>query len=228
MPLAEHCLLLFNGDSWAKQTGLHAVHRVVLVWLWQHAILWLLSIFTTQSLHLDLWHTCCLTQPANTAHWQSVCFVGQILFLLLICSITVSISPRLLLGHFSPPLLIFSFGNRPALFPGRMSWKATKSGFSFFCLFCVVVHFFWLVNECFCCVWFIFVHTKPRDWLGKRLRNDLFCVECDLKPHLSQSINPREATGYEVNLCWLCVCDSSLTAVYLRKVLLVVVWLSST
>ena len=36
--------------------------------------------------------------------------------------------------------------------------------------------------------------------LGKRLRNDLFCVECDLKPQLSQSINPREATGYEVNL----------------------------
>jgi len=167
MPLAERCLLLFNGDSWVEQTGLHAVHMVVLVWLWQHAILWLLSIFTTQSLYLDLWHTCCLTRPANTAHWQSVCFVGQILFLLLICSVTVSISPRLLLGHFSPPLLIFSFGNRPALFPGRMSCKATKSGFSFFCLFCVVVHFFWLVNECFCCVWFIFVHTKPRDWLGE-------------------------------------------------------------
>jgi len=41
-----------------------------------------------------------------------------------------------------------------------------------FWLFCVVVHFFWLVNACFCCVRFVFP-TKPRDWFGKRLRNDL-------------------------------------------------------
>jgi len=25
-------------------------------------------------------------------------------------------------------------------------------------------------------------HTKPRDCLGERLRNDLFCVEWDVKP----------------------------------------------
>jgi len=29
-----------------------------------------------------------------------------------------------------------------------------------------------------------FFHTKPRDWLGERLRNDLFCVEWDVKPKL--------------------------------------------
>jgi len=29
-------------------------------------------------------------------------------------------------------------------------------------------------------------HTKPRDWLGERLRNDLFCVEWDIKLQLSQ------------------------------------------
>jgi len=165
MPLAGRCLLLFNGDSWAEQTGLHAVHRVVLVWLWLHAILWLLSIFTTQSLHLDLWHTCCLTQPANTAHWQSVCFVGQILFLPLICSITVSISPRLLLGHFSPPLLIFSFGNRPALFPGRMSWKATKSGFSFLFILCCST--FLLIGEwvlLLCLVYFCPYQAERLAW----------------------------------------------------------------
>jgi len=26
----------------------------------------------------------------------------------------------------------------------------------------------------------------PRDWLGERLQNDVFCVECDIKPQLSQ------------------------------------------
>ena len=31
----------------------------------------------------------------------------------------------------------------------------------------------------------VFFHTKPRDWLGKRLRNDFFCVEWDVKPQLN-------------------------------------------
>jgi len=35
---------------------------------------------------------------------------------------------------------------------------------------------------------FWFFHTKPIDWLGERLRNDLFCVEWDVKPQLSQSL----------------------------------------
>ena len=48
--------------------------------------------------------------------------------------------------YLSPPLLIFSFENRPTLFPGRMSLKASQPGFSFWCLFCVVVHFFWFVK----------------------------------------------------------------------------------
>jgi len=30
-------------------------------------------------------------------------------------------------------------------------------------------------------------HVKPKDWLGERLRNDIFCVECVVKPQLSQS-----------------------------------------
>jgi len=39
---------------------------------------------------------------------------------------------------------------------------------------------FLLANVCFCCVRFCFYDTKPRDWLGKRLQNDLFCVEWDV------------------------------------------------
>jgi len=38
----------------------------------------------------------------------------------------------------------------------------------------------------------LFFHTKPRNWLGERLRNDLFCVEWDEKPQLSQSIHHGE------------------------------------
>jgi len=43
-----------------------------------------------------------------------------------------------------------------------------------------------MVNACFCCVR-LFFHTRPRDWLGERLQNDLFCVEWDVKPQLNQS-----------------------------------------
>ena len=49
-----------------------------------------------------------------------------------------------------------------------------------------------LVNACFCCVrfsFFHFFHTKPRDWLGKRLRNDPFCVQRNVKPQLNQAIS---------------------------------------
>jgi len=28
----------------------------------------------------------------------------------------------------------------------------------------------------------LFFHTKPRDWLGEHLQNDLFCVAWDIKP----------------------------------------------
>ena len=66
--------------------------------------------------------------------------------------------------YLSPFLLIFSFKNRPAPFSDQMSYKATKPGFSFLSLFCAVVHFFWLVSACFCCV-------------RLRLGLDLFCVK---------------------------------------------------
>jgi len=53
-------------------------------------------------------------------------------------------------------------------FPGWMSWKATEPGFSL-CLFCVVVHFFWLVNACFCSVLGLVSFSIPsqRDRLGE-------------------------------------------------------------
>jgi len=36
---------------------------------------------------------------------------------------------------------------------------------------------------------FSFFHTKQAIGLGKRLRNELFCVEWDVKSQLNQSIN---------------------------------------
>ena len=57
-------------------------------------------------------------------------------------------------------------------------------------VFCVyfIVHFFWLVNACFCCVSFSFF-SIPSQQIGsvKHLRNDLFCVEWDIKPQLSHA-----------------------------------------
>ena len=64
------------------------------------------------------------------------------------------------------PYLSFPLRIDPLRFQTGCPKKATKPGFSVLCLFCVVVHFFWLVNACSCCVRFSFFHTKPRDWLG--------------------------------------------------------------
>ena len=58
---------------------------------------------------------------------------------------------------------------------------------SFRCLFCVVVHFCWLVSVCFCCVRFCFSISSQEIGLGERLWNDLFCVEWNVKPQLNQS-----------------------------------------
>jgi len=61
-----------------------------------------------------------------------------------------------------------------------------------FCLFCVVVHFFWLVNACFCCVRLSFSIPSQEVGLGECLRNDLFCVEWDIKPN---SVNQLDTVG---------------------------------
>ena len=67
----------------------------------------------------------------------------------------------------SPPLLVFFFANRPGLFPGQMSYKATIPGFSILRLDCVVVRFFWLWMCAFVALGLVFFHTKPRDSLGE-------------------------------------------------------------
>jgi len=64
-----------------------------------------------------------------------------------------------LFAYVSPPLLFFTFENRPAPFPGRMSYKAIKPGFSFFFVF-------FRVDICFFVVLgLVFPLTQPRDSL---------------------------------------------------------------
>jgi len=56
--------------------------------------------------------------------------------------------------------------NRLYPFPSQMSQEETKPGFSFLCLFYVVVHYFSLVNACFCCVRLCFIFSIPCQEIG--------------------------------------------------------------
>ena len=93
------------------------------------------------------------------------------------------------------PYLSFLLIIEPLRFQAKCCKRRLNLALVFCVLFCVVVHhFFWLVNACFCCVSFSFFHTKPGDWLGKRLWNDLFCVEWDVKPTTQSISQPNDAT----------------------------------
>jgi len=72
---------------------------------------------------------------------------------------------------------------RPASFPGRKSFEATKPDISFcvFMLCCSSSIFVLRVNVCFCCVGFSFFGTSQENGWEESLRNDLFCVEWDVK-----------------------------------------------
>jgi len=62
------------------------------------------------------------------------------------------------------PYLSFPLRTDPLCFQAR----CRKRQLNLALVFCVVVHFFWSVNACFCCVRFsFFLHTRPRDWLSE-------------------------------------------------------------
>ena len=88
--------------------------------------------------------------------------------------------PTFSLFPYLSPLLVFSFENRPTAFPSWMLRKASKPGFSFLCLFCVVVHFFWWWMRAFVVLGLVFSVPSQEIGLEKRLRNDLFCVKRDV------------------------------------------------
>ena len=55
------------------------------------------------------------------------------------------------------------------------------------CLFCVVAHFFWLVNACFCCVRFCFSISGQEIGLGNAFVSDIatFVLKRDVKLQLT-------------------------------------------
>jgi len=51
----------------------------------------------------------------------------------------------------------------------------------------------------------LYFHTKPRDWLGERVLNDLFCVEWDVKLPLSDgSLTLLHGHVHTVRMCLRC------------------------
>ena len=131
--------------------------------------------------------------------WFDFCFWLCICCLLvyIVCFPTYLFSS--LFSYLSPPLLIFPFENRPAPFPGCPA-RRLNLALVFFRLFCVVVHFFWLLNACYSCVRFNF-YFLPSQAIGsgKRLRNDLFCVKWDMKQQLCQSVSWRQCELAELH-----------------------------
>jgi len=107
------------------------------------------------------------------------------------------ILPHLFFFIFS--LRIVSFRTDPFRFQAGCCKRRLNLALVFLWLFSAVLHF-WLMNACFCCIRFSFFHTKPRDWLGKRFRNDLFCVGWDVRPHLNQSTTTAPAVGQQIVL----------------------------
>jgi len=85
--------------------------------------------------------------------------------------------------------------NRPSPFPGRMSYEATKPGFSFVCVNLFVVVYFVMDADLLFCVCLTFsVLSQEIGWEErKRLRNDLFCVRWDVKPQLNPEQGEEEA-----------------------------------
>ena len=83
------------------------------------------------------------------------------------------------------PYLSFPLRTDPLYFQAR----CRKRQLNLALVFCVVVHFFWSVNACFCCVRFSFFSIPGQEiGLVKHARNYLFCVEWDVKPRHSQSV----------------------------------------
>jgi len=80
------------------------------------------------------------------------------------------------------PYLSFPLRIDPLRFQTGCRKRRLNLALVFLCLFCVVLYFFDWVLRASVVLGLVFFHTKPRDWLRERLRNDIFCVEWDIKP----------------------------------------------
>ena len=120
-------------------------------------------------LRIDPLH--CILHPSFD--FWSWCYI----YIYIVCLFTLYASPLILFLHFFLtyllPYLSFPFTIGPLHFQARCRKRRLNLVLVFLCC-----SRFYLIGECI---------TKPRHWLGKRLRNDLFCVEWDIKTQLHQS-----------------------------------------
>jgi len=94
-------------------------------------------------LNLLFYSVCAPPMQAPGHNAPLIWFLISVLYTLFAClcrmfphlSFFSSLFITFLLPYLSPPLLIFSFENRSAPLSGRMLLKATKPGFSFFCVY---------------------------------------------------------------------------------------------
>ena len=90
-------------------------------------------------------------------------------------------------------LLVYFLKNTLVPFLGRRQQEATKPGFSF-CDYFALQYILLRMHVYFCCGRFNFSVLSQENGWKERLRNNLFCVGCNRKPQLSQSINNESAS----------------------------------
>ena len=133
------------------------------------------------------WYCCChVWAPGHDA--PLIRFLISALYILFACLYRM-LSYLSFFHHFFLAYLLPYLSLPLRIDPLRFPAGCHKRRLNLALVFCVVVHLFWLVNVCFCCVRFSFFNIASQEiGLGKRLSNDLFCFEWDVKPQLSQSI----------------------------------------
>jgi len=108
-----------------------------------------------------------LGSPGQRAvKWVCVC----VLYILFACLYHMLPHLSFFLHFFFTDLLFYtSFCLRidPLRFQAGCRKRRLNLVLVFLYLFCVVVHFFWLVNACFCCVRFSFISDRAKIYLGE-------------------------------------------------------------
>jgi len=94
------------------------------------------------------------------------------------------------------PYLPFPLIIGPLCFQAGCRKRRLNLTLVFFCLFYVVVYFFWLVNACFCCVWFSFSIPSQGIGLENVFKWPVFVLN---ETYNFNSINPGVRTLKEAN-----------------------------
>jgi len=155
----------------------------------------MISLLLLSLLLLYLRHSSCGLNPVWDPGLNAplIQFLISALFILFACLYRMLPSPLILFSSFFP-YLSFTLRIDPLCFQAGCLKRQLNLALVFLCLFCVVVHFFWLVNTCFCCVGLVFFNTRPRDWLGET--SPKWPILCRVERQTTtQSISPMAASA---------------------------------